>query len=136
MKEVLCDTSYFVAILDPRDSKHQLALELTETLTGAQFITCHDVFVELLNFFSGYGPHLRGIAIRFTQVLEERPDFLVVTQSEELFIKSIQLYAQRSDKSYSFTDCISMCIAGERGIRRILTTDEHFKQAGFEILLR
>ncbi len=51
------------------------------------------------------------------------------------FESGIALYKKRLDKSYSATDCISMSIAGERGIRHVLTTDEHFQQAGFELLL-
>lgn len=38
------------------------------------------------------------------------------------------------DKEFSFTDCTSFVVMKERRIRRALTSDHHFKQAGFEIV--
>ena len=38
--------------------------------------------------------------------------------------------------SVFLTDCISFVVMEERGIRDALTADEHFKQAGFQPLLR
>lgn len=37
------------------------------------------------------------------------------------------------DQEFSFTDCTSFVVMKERRIRRALTNDRHFKQAGFEI---
>lgn len=36
------------------------------------------------------------------------------------------------DKSFSFTDCSSFVVMRELRIRQALTTDHHFRQAGFE----
>jgi predicted nucleic acid-binding protein len=38
------------------------------------------------------------------------------------------------DKSFSFTDCTSFILLRELHIRKVLTGDRHFKEAGFEIL--
>lgn len=38
------------------------------------------------------------------------------------------------DKEFSFTDCTSFVVMKERRLRRALTSDRHFKQAGFEIV--
>jgi len=38
------------------------------------------------------------------------------------------------DKSFSFTDCTSFTIMRELHIRKVLTGDRHFREAGFEIL--
>lgn len=37
------------------------------------------------------------------------------------------------DRSFSFTDCTSFVVMKERRIRLVLTSDDHFVQAGFEI---
>ncbi len=37
------------------------------------------------------------------------------------------------DKAFSFTDCTSFVVMKERKLRVALTSDRHFKQAGFEI---
>jgi predicted nucleic acid-binding protein len=38
------------------------------------------------------------------------------------------------DQSFSFTDCTSFVVKRELRLRRALTTDRHFRQAGFEAL--
>lgn len=38
------------------------------------------------------------------------------------------------DKSFSFTDCTSFIVMKELQTRRALTTNHHFRQAGFEIV--
>ena len=42
---------------------------------------------------------------------------------------------RQADQGYSFVDCLSFCVMKERGLKRALTTDEHFRKAGFEALL-
>jgi len=51
------------------------------------------------------------------------------------FLKALELYESRLDKGYSLTDCISMNVCRELGIKEILTHDRHFEQEGFKILL-
>ena len=50
-------------------------------------------------------------------------------------MNGMELYASRPDKSWSLTDCISFCVMRELGITDVLTTDRHFSQAGFHVLL-
>lgn len=38
------------------------------------------------------------------------------------------------DKDYSFTDCTSFAVMRELRLREALTTDRHFRQAGFGVL--
>ena len=59
-----------------------------------------------------------------------------MASSPELFASGSDLYAQRLDKDWSLTDCISFVVMRERGIAEALTADHHFEQAGFTILLR
>ena len=42
---------------------------------------------------------------------------------------------QRLDKDWSLTDCISFIVMRRRGLTDALTSDHHFEQAGFTILL-
>ena len=48
----------------------------------------------------------------------------------------IALYAERPDKDWSLTDCISFVVMREMDISEALTGDRHFEQAGFTVLLR
>ena len=50
--------------------------------------------------------------------------------------RGIMLHAQRPDKSWSLTDCISFEVMKHLDILEALTEDHHFEQAGFRALLR
>ncbi|MGH9948244.1 MAG: type II toxin-antitoxin system VapC family toxin [Pyrinomonadaceae bacterium] len=63
------------------------------------------------------------------------PNIEVIEQNKQLFEEGLSFYKSRLDKGYSLTDCISMNICRELGIKDILTHDRHFEQEGFEILL-
>jgi uncharacterized protein len=45
-----------------------------------------------------------------------------------------QIFFRYRDKNFSFTDCTSFAVMRELRLRQALTTDSHFRQAGFEML--
>ncbi len=51
--------------------------------------------------------------------------------SDRLYRRGLDLYAQRADKGWSLTDCISFVVMAEEGLREALTGDRHFAQAGY-----
>jgi uncharacterized protein len=60
----------------------------------------------------------------------------LLADSPELWEAGIRLHAERADKEWSLTDCISFIVMRERGIAQALAYDHHFEQAGFQALLR
>jgi hypothetical protein len=48
--------------------------------------------------------------------------------------KARSLFFRHTDKSYSFTDCTSFVVMKELRLKQALTTDRHFRQAGFIVL--
>jgi hypothetical protein len=46
------------------------------------------------------------------------------------------LYGRRLDKEWSLADCIAFVVMKDEGITDALTTDRHFEQAGFKVLLK
>jgi predicted nucleic acid-binding protein len=52
------------------------------------------------------------------------------------FDLGLSLFSRRTDKEWSLTDCISFAVMQQRNITDALTTDHHFKQAGYTALLR
>jgi uncharacterized protein len=59
----------------------------------------------------------------------------IVPVSTQLFAAALSLYQDRADKAWGLTDCSSFVVMGEHGLSTALTTDEHFRQAGFRPLL-
>ena len=59
----------------------------------------------------------------------------VVPFDVEMIAASARFYEARNDKDWSLTDCLSFLVMEQRRIPRALTTDHHFRQAGFESVL-
>ncbi len=53
-----------------------------------------------------------------------------------LLDRGFELFSRRADKEWSLTDCTSFVVMREEGLTDALTTDHHFEQAGFSVLLR
>jgi uncharacterized protein len=136
MTELFVDTSYWMALVNPRDDLHAKARSVTREFASARVITSEMVLAELLNGFSDGGPWLRGGAARAVEALRGNQGITIVSQTTEQFRNAVKHYQQFKDKSWSLTDCASFQIMKERGIRAALTHDVHFAQAGFEALLR
>ena len=73
--------------------------------------------------------------IDFHRALRNDPTVKIVPSSNELFAAGVELYATRSDKEWSLTDCISFVVMEREGLTDALTGDRHFEQAGFKVLL-
>ena len=136
MNKIFADTSYWVALIDPKDKWHSKAINLSQSLAGLKLITTDEVLSEVLTFFSGYGPHIRkSVAEIVFGALTNETYIEVVGQSRESFLSGLALYEKRLDKSYSLADCISMQLMRAEGISEVLTNDKHFSQEGFTTLL-
>jgi predicted nucleic acid-binding protein len=74
--------------------------------------------------------------VSLLEALEADPRVEICPMSAELYSRAFQLYRQRPDKEWGLTDCISFIVMSDRGITEALTTDLHFRQMGFRVLLR
>lgn len=132
MNYKFADTSFFIAFANERDENHNKAVEIATTNRGS-ILTTDFVILELGNYFSRVGDRESFLAL-LPDLQNERD--LVVPGSRELMEQGIDLYGKRLDKSWSLTDCTSFLVMEEFGIVEALTTDHHFEQAGFAILLK
>ena len=135
MSTVFVDTFYWIARIDAHDQWHQRAKQIGDSLVNTQLLTIEAVLVELLNYFSAYGPELRQAAARIVRHIITNPHIEILTQSRESFLAGLVLFEARLDKGYSLTDCMSMQAMSERGLTEVLTRDRHFTQEGFVLLL-
>jgi uncharacterized protein len=137
MSVIFADTSYWVALIDPRDQWHDKATSMSKALGSNLLITTDEVLTEVLAFFSAYSARTRGRVLRFVlDLINKATQVDVIEQSRASFLAGLTLYERRPDKSYSLVDCISMQLMKGEGLTDALTTDNHFIQEGFSILLK
>jgi len=136
MKTVFADTGYWIALLDPQDTLHPKAINVSITLTQAQIYTSQMVLTEILNHVSKRGNFLRYAAANLIESLLENPAVTIIPQTDSIFQQALTLYKQRPDQAWSHTDCSSFCIMQQQKILEALAYDKHFEQAGFIVLLR
>jgi len=133
MNAVFADTSYYAALFNRGDVNHLAALELSGEL-ASPIVTTEFVLLELGNAYCRVPTRRRYVGL--VESLRGGLCDLITPASHELFDKGLGLFAQREDKEWSVTDCISFVVMRERGIVEALTADHHFEQAGFRILLK
>ena len=136
MKTVFADTAYWVAMARPRDQWRAVARNALRQLGPINIVTTDEVLTEFLASVSSGEPDVRLRAVRSVRALQNDPRVRVVPQSRESFSKALDRYEARSDKSYSLQDCASMNVMEACSITEILTSDRHFEQEGFTVLMK
>lgn len=130
MRTVFADTFYFIAQFNPADEAHVRAKAFTDSFDG-QLITTEWVLVEVGDAFSRLPNRIRFV--NFYQLLQRTSGIAIVPVE---LAGGFQLFANRPDKEWSLTDCLSFVAMQAAGINEALTGDRHFEQAGFVALLR
>jgi len=133
MKPVFADTFYYIALLNRNDQAHSLAVDFTRDFDGTMVTTAW-VLTELADGLAD--PSRRQIFVHFAQALRDDPQVTVIPSGHALYQAGMDLYADRPDKGWSLTDCISFVVMEREGILEALTGDHHFEQAGFIALLK
>jgi predicted nucleic acid-binding protein len=133
MKPVFADTVYFLALLNPTDQFHRQTRALSQH-PRPPLLTTEFVLTEVGDALSQ--PENRPGFARLIQLLRLQPDVTLVPATSELFRQACELHAQRPDKEWSLTDCVSFVVMEERGMDEALTSDHHFEQAEFRVLMK
>ena len=133
---VFLDTSGLMALIGNDDQWHQLAEEQWNALitSGRKLITTSLVLIELADGLSHLRHRASAIHMRETLLKWRRAEVVSVTRRHEE--AAWQLFADRKDKDWGMTDCVSMTIMWQKRIADVYSLDRHFLQAGFRLLLR
>lgn len=132
MNRVFADTSYYIALCNPKDPYNSSAISLSRRLQ-THVVTTECVIVELGNFLCS--PSDRALFLALAHHLRTDKHTTVAASSDGLLDEGIALYGARMDKGWSLTDCISFVVMRRRGLSDALSCDHHFEQAGFRLLL-
>ncbi|MBZ5514761.1 MAG: PIN domain-containing protein [Acidobacteriia bacterium] len=132
MNPVFADTYYFLALLHKSDAARAKAVALAERVTNP-ILTTAWVLTEIGDALAA--PAHRPRFLQLLEALGADPGCTIVPSSPATFDAGVALYAERSDKGWTLTDCISFVVMRQYGVTEALTGDRHFEQAGFDILL-
>jgi predicted nucleic acid-binding protein len=132
MTPVFADTSYFLALLGPGDQHHQQAMAWTRALRRP-LLTTEYIVLEIGNSLTRGAD--RALFVEFVARLRADRRTEVVQAASEWLSAGVNLFAARSDQTWSLTDCISFSVMTQRRLTDALTADRHFEQAGFRALL-
>ncbi len=129
------DTAYIFGLINTRDQWHQRAVAWSQKVISEKYLllTTEFVLIEIANGLSSI--KFRREAADIIQVLQDDEYVEIIPSTSDLFQNGLELFRSRDDKTWGLTDCISFVAMKENGITDVLTTDKHFEQAGFRVLL-
>ena len=131
---VFCDTSFFYACLDPRDSNHARAQALVteSTSIGATFCTTWDIISETVTLLR-YRRNYRAALAFLTEV---KPGLRIITYGDRVRDEAEQIFRTYArDHRLSFCDAISfMVVTSLLNHLPCFTFDEDFRTLGLTVL--
>jgi uncharacterized protein len=132
---VFLDTAYVNALVNVRDQWHNMAVQWEERLAveRRRLVTTEFVLVEIADGLAAV--RFRAQAVQVITTLQASSLVDIIPASSQLFRTALELYRQRADKDWGLTDCMSFVGMSEQSLSEALTTDDHFRQAGFRALL-
>lgn len=134
MNAVFVDTAGWMACADAADPAHRRACAARDAALeeGQLLVTTDFVVDETLTLIRA------RLGLRAAEAWWQQVDRSMRLRWERIdgnrFEKARQLFFHHRDKDFSFTDCTSFVIMRELSLTHALTTDRHFRQAGFQVL--
>lgn len=126
---IFVDTSFWVALRNRRDSRHDEALGLLQRHGGTPLVTSNHVRGETWTFLRRRAGH--GAAVDFLDVVERSPRVEVVIAGNDVEAEALRWLRRHDEREYSFVDATSFVAMRTRRIRDALAFDGDFAAAGF-----
>lgn len=131
---LFCDTSFFYACLDPTDSNHGRAAELTAdaAASATSFFTSWDIMSETITLLR----YRRGFRLALTFLEEVKPNLIIVEYGPRVRTEAEQIFRLRSrSRRLSFCDAISfVLVTGLLDQMSCLAFDEDFRALGVTVI--
>ena len=136
MKRVFADANGWIALNNKRDRLHDAAVRVNQDLLfkGWRYITTNFVLDESYTGLLTNVGHFA--AVDFGEKIHSSKAVQIIHIIEEIEEQAWELFKQYSDKTFSFTDCTSFIVMRQFGLNEAFTSDHHFEQMGFTVLLK
>jgi predicted nucleic acid-binding protein len=134
-REVFLDTAGLYALADRRDPTRQAVIEQVQKLVAAKraiVLTDYVIDEGATLAKARAGGYAAG---RLLELVERSAGIRLEWIGPDRFDAAKAFFRKHADHGYSFTDCTSFVVMRELRLTEVLTTDEHFVEAGFRALL-
>jgi predicted nucleic acid-binding protein len=134
--EIFADSSGFFALLVSGDDRHRAAKRILQEAVRRKrrFVTTDYILDETATLLKARGfTHLLNL---FFQSVEQSNACRIEWTDSSGFQETQAYFLKHADQAWSFTDCLSFLVMKQLRLRDALTKDEHFQQAGFNVLLK
>lgn len=136
MNRAFADANFWIARFNPRDPLHESAKAAASQVGTARIVTTDEVLTEFLNHYSKTDARTRAAVAKLVREIRGDRKIDVLPQCRESFDAGLALFESRQDKHYSLTDCISFAAMKAQGLTDALTSDPHFAQELFNVLMQ
>ena len=138
MNEIFADTSGWANYFVRTEPFHQEAKQLMQKWykNRTRVITTNYVLLELVALFISPLRITRQQQIQAIETIKAVEWIEILHIDQTLDDQAWQFLKTRNDKMWSLTDCSSFVVMKQRQISQGFTTDHHFEQAGFVMLLK
>jgi len=131
LNQIFIDTGFILALVNKKDQYHQKAIELANKFESNSWLMTEAVLLEIGNALAR---SYKQEAVEFIERSLASDEVEIVKISPYFFAKALGVYKSYTDKDWGLVDCFSFAVMGEKGVNRALSFDEHFVQAGFQVL--
>jgi uncharacterized protein len=129
---IFVDTSFWVALRVPRDSRHGEATSLLRSVGEMHLVTSNHVRGEMWTFLRKRAGHASGVAC--LEAMEGSPRLEIVHVPSSMEDVAIAWLRRHDERRYSFVDATSFALMRSMKIKDALAFDEDFSAAGFREL--
>ena len=130
-RELFVDTGAWLAILDPRDKYHQVAVAFyQEALVHYPRLLLTNLVVAetYINVLRNAGYHK---ALSFLDLIEQSSSVQCIWSSQELETRARDILRRYDDQGFSYTDAVSFALMQQRELTEAFAFDHHFSAVGF-----
>jgi predicted nucleic acid-binding protein len=129
---IFVDTSFWIALRNPRDRRHPEATSLLSSVAEMHLVTSNHVRGETWTFLRNRVGHRSAVAC--LEAMDGSPRLEIVHVPETMEAVAVAWLRRHDERRYSFVDATSFALMRSMKIKDALAFDGDFTAAGFREL--
>lgn len=131
-QEIFVDAGFWIALFYPPDEHHAQTRIIWRDVVREQWpiVTTNWTLYEAITFFNSRW-HRHDMSVQALDLVSQLSEVVHVEEAQ-LESRSLEIFRQHSDKSWSVVDCANFASIERRQCEYALSYDRDFEQAQFE----